>query len=110
MSMISNNQLYCFILLPFKVILAGAATKMCRLQNLIKEKFPDQTQILNQLSPDEVIALGCAKQSYILTNSKYKKFNQGDNQFQCLADEVVLKVRVKIKIKWSFRRTKLFKL
>ena len=66
---------------------------MCKLQNLIKEKFPSEpTQILNQLSPDEAIALGCAKQSFLTTTSKCKKLNPSDNQFQCLSDEIILKV------------------
>ena len=65
---------------------------MCKLQSLIKEKFPESTQVLTQLSPDEVIALGCAKQSFLITNSKSKKLTQSDNQFQCLSDEILMLV------------------
>jgi hypothetical protein len=66
---------------------------MCKLQSLVRDKFPDTTQVLNQLSPDEVIALGCAKQSSIITSSKFQKFNQNDSKFQCLSDEIIMKVK-----------------
>ena len=75
-----------------KVILCGAPTKMCKLQSIIKDKFPEPTQVLTQLSPDEVIALGCAKQSFLISTSKITKLNQNDNQFQCISDEIIVKV------------------
>jgi molecular chaperone DnaK (HSP70) len=75
-----------------KLIVCGAATKMCKLQLILKEKFPSTTQLLNQLSTDEVIALGCAKQASILSASKLKKFDPSDVKFQCLAKSVFMKI------------------
>lgn len=75
-----------------KVILCGAPTKMCKLQSIIKDKFLEPTQTLTQVSPDETIALGCAKQSFLITSSKCKKLNQNDNQFQCISDEIIMRI------------------
>jgi hypothetical protein len=65
---------------------------MCKLQSIVKDKFPEPTQTLTQISPDETIALGCAKQSFLITSSKCKKLNQNDNQFQCISDEIIMRV------------------
>ena len=75
-----------------KVILCGAPTKMCKLQSLIKDKFPPTTRILSHLQPDEIIALGCAKQSVVISNTKCNKLNTNDNLFRCLANEIYMKV------------------
>ena len=74
-----------------KVILTGAATKMCRLQALIKQKF-DETKVLNYQSTDEVIALGCAKQCSIILNSKYQKTADKDSFFKCLSNPIYYKL------------------
>ena len=67
---------------------------MCKLQALIKDKFSTKTQLLNQQSPDEIIAIGSAKQASIITNSKYKKFGENDTKFQCLSNEIYMRVSV----------------
>lgn len=74
-----------------QVILAGAGTKMCKLQSLIKQKFPN-SEILNTQSPDEIIALGCAKQCNLISNSKHMKDIQNtDLSFKCTSDSIFLK-------------------
>jgi len=74
-----------------KVILCGAAAKMCKIQSLIKQKF-ETSQLLNQKSPDEIIALGCAKQCGIISNSKIKSISAQDSFFKSLANPIFLKV------------------
>lgn len=80
-----------------KVIICGAATKMCKLQSLIKQKF-GEAKLLNYQSPDEIIALGCAKQCTIITNSKAKKATEQDSFFKSLSNPVYLKVNIYSKL------------
>lgn len=70
-----------------KVILSGAATKMCRLQALIKQKFTEP-KVLSHQSPDEIVSLGCAKQCTLIVNSKYKKTTMHDSLFTCLSNPI----------------------
>lgn len=74
-----------------KVVICGAGTKMCRLQTLLKQKF-GENKLLNYLSPDEIIAIGNAKQCAILSNSKLKKPSENDRIFKSLSSSVYLKV------------------
>lgn len=74
-----------------QVIISGAATKMCRLQALIKAKFND-AKLLNYQSADEVIALGCAKQCRIISSSKAPQSVAQDSFFKCLSSPIFLKV------------------
>jgi molecular chaperone DnaK (HSP70) len=74
-----------------KVILAGAATKMCRLQALISQKF-GESKLLNYQSPDEIISIGCAKQCALITNSKHQKTVDQDSFFKCLSRPIFYKV------------------
>jgi molecular chaperone DnaK (HSP70) len=93
----------CLLHLFFKVILCGAATKMCKLQQLVKDKFPSNCKLLNQISPDECIALGCAKQSNIIANSKLTKFTADqDRSFKAVAHEIFMRVNGHItSCKWA---------
>lgn len=74
-----------------QVIICGAATKMCKLQSLLKSKFTD-AKLLNYQSADEVIALGCAKQCRLVSNSKVPKTVEQDSLFKCLSKPIYLKV------------------
>ena len=65
---------------------------MCKLQNLIKQKFPEAKQ-LNVQSPDEIIAVGCAKECGIISTRKLKKaITHEDLIFKCLSNSISLKV------------------
>lgn len=74
-----------------QVILCGASTKMTKLQALIKDRFVD-AKLLNYQSPDECIALGCAKQCLLSRNSKIKQLNKEDSMFKCLSKPIYLRV------------------
>lgn len=75
-----------------RVIVCGAATKMCKLQSLLGQKFETQ-KLLNYQSPDEVIAVGCAKQCALMTNSKRQApLQTGDSVFKCLSSPIYYKI------------------
>lgn len=74
-----------------RVVICGAGTKMCRLQLLLKQKF-GENKLLNYLSPDEIIALGNAKQCALISNSKLKKSSENDRIFKSLSSPVFLQV------------------
>lgn len=48
-----------------QLILSGGATKIPKLQQAVRELFPD-AELLSGISPDEVIATGAAKQGSYL--------------------------------------------
>lgn len=74
-----------------QVILVGAATKMCKLQSLIKTKF-DGCKFYNTQSPDEIIALGSAKQCALISNSKHmREIQNTDLKFKCTSKPIFLK-------------------
>ena len=69
---------------------------MCKLQSLIKQKFKEAKQLTNQ-SPDEIIALGCAKQCSIITSRQLKKhITSEDLTFRCLSKSIYLKVNLNV--------------
>lgn len=73
-----------------QVILAGAATKMCKLQSLIMQKF-ENSKLLNTLAADEIIALGCAKECSLVSNSKHMKdIISTDLTFKCTSQPIFL--------------------
>lgn len=74
-----------------QAILVGAPTQMCKLQSLIQQRF-GSSKILNTQSPDEIIALGCAKQCSLASNSKHmKEIQNTDLTFKCTSTPIFLK-------------------
>lgn len=74
-----------------QVILVGAPTKMVKLQTLIREKF-SSSRLLNTQSPDEIVALGCAKECGMIANSKHlKEIQNTDLTFKCSSAPIFLK-------------------
>jgi heat shock protein 1/8 len=75
-----------------QVIISGGSTKMCKLQSLIKQKFSD-AKLMFQLSPDEIISMGCAKQCALIKARKVKKtIAKEDLSFKCLSKPINIKV------------------
>ena len=85
-----------------QVILCGASAKMCKIQALIREKF-QQSKLLSQLSPDEIVALGCAKQCALITSSRKKEINKQDCFFRALSNSISIQVNF---IRFHFRGNK----
>ena len=56
------------------MILCGGSSKIPKLQSRIKSLFED-AEILNTINPDEVIAVGAAKQASLLPEVTLKKKN-----------------------------------
>ena len=65
---------------------------MCRLQQLVKQKFAE-SKVLTNISPDEIQALGCAKQCALLKSSKIKSITNDDLKFKWLPNSINLKVK-----------------
>jgi hypothetical protein len=79
---------------------------MCKLQSLIKAKFND-AKLLNYQSADEVIALGCAKQCRIISNTKITRTVDQDSFFKCLSSPLYLRVNIKLVNKYFLNEMKL---
>jgi molecular chaperone DnaK (HSP70) len=77
-----------------QVILSGGATKMCKLQSLVKQKFSDSKLLCNQ-APDEIISIGCAKQCALIKASKVQKaITKDDMIFKCISNPIYIKVSI----------------
>lgn len=76
-----------------KVILCGGSTKIPLVQSKISSYFPS-AELLNSHTPDEVIAIGAAKQSSILANHNYEEVqeHQGETQVPCLSQAILTEV------------------
>ncbi|XP_022235486.1 heat shock 70 kDa protein 14-like [Limulus polyphemus] len=55
-----------------KVILCGGSAKVPRIQQLVSDAFPD-AEVLNTISPDEVIAVGAAVEAALLLGKDIKE-------------------------------------
>ena len=53
-------------MLLLKVVLCGGTSKIPKLQSSLQAAFPN-AELLNSINPDEVIAVGAAKQASLLT-------------------------------------------
>ncbi|XP_060070473.1 heat shock 70 kDa protein 14-like [Ylistrum balloti] len=75
-----------------KVIVCGGGAKMPLVQKTIKD-YIKTAEILSSIPPDEVIAIGSAKQAGILTgcDATESKENAEDNEIECLSKTVCLR-------------------
>lgn len=71
------------------VVLSGGSTKLVKLQAMIRAKFPE-SKVLSHISPDEVIADGCAKQCTLIKSSKMQSINVGDETFKTVSKPIYL--------------------
>ncbi|XP_013395327.1 heat shock 70 kDa protein 14-like [Lingula anatina] len=75
-----------------KVIVCGGTTKIPALQRSLKDYF-NEAEFLNSIVPDEVVALGAAKQAAILTgNEEESKLHEQENEVECLSKQILIKV------------------
>ena len=58
------------------MILCGGSSKIPKLQSRIKSLFED-AEILNTINPDEVIAVGAAKQASLLPEVNFFDISKG---------------------------------
>ncbi|XP_029635682.1 heat shock 70 kDa protein 14 [Octopus sinensis] len=77
-----------------KVILCGGGSKVPLVQKMVSETFPN-AKLLNHIPPDEVIAIGAAKETSILKAFKNKLIPESEhqNKVKILSQAIAVKVR-----------------
>nr|XP_022296778.1 heat shock 70 kDa protein 14-like [Crassostrea virginica] len=73
-----------------KVIVCGGGAKPRLVQKAISE-YLSNAEVYNSIPPDEVIAIGAAKQAAILTGSNDSELHSGENEIECLSKTVCIK-------------------
>lgn len=75
-----------------KVIMCGGGTKIPLVQKTITDALKG-AEIFNSIPPDEVIAIGAAKEAAILTGNDETdiKVNYGENELECLKKSICIK-------------------
>ncbi|XP_041457730.1 heat shock 70 kDa protein 14-like isoform X2 [Lytechinus variegatus] len=75
-----------------KVIVIGGSTRIPKLQNLLKDRFPE-SELLSSISPDEVVAIGAAVQAALLSSREGSlSCSPSDLQTPCTAKSIFIKV------------------
>jgi len=72
-----------------KIIFCGGSLKIPKLQSAISNMFPN-AQTLNTIPPDEVIALGCAKQASFIGNGWDPEGEQIDMDILTLSSDIII--------------------
>uniref|UniRef100_A0A1B0BNX3 Heat shock 70 kDa protein 14 n=1 Tax=Glossina palpalis gambiensis TaxID=67801 RepID=A0A1B0BNX3_9MUSC len=70
------------------VVLLGATTQVPKLLSAISARFPD-AEIHNSLAADEIVAVGCARQTLFLQNPD-NQILEAFEECLCVAEEVVI--------------------
>jgi molecular chaperone DnaK (HSP70) len=73
-----------------KVIVCGGGAKPPVVQKAISD-YLKNAEMLNTIPPDEVIAIGAAKQAAILTGAKDSELVDGENEIECLSKTVCIR-------------------
>ncbi|XP_077984391.1 heat shock 70 kDa protein 14-like [Glandiceps talaboti] len=73
-----------------KVVLSGGSTKIPKLQQLLRDLFP-QASVLDTISPDEVVAMGAAVQAGLLKSSMTSNIGE-DSSVDCCPKAILVKV------------------
>ncbi|XP_030856093.1 heat shock 70 kDa protein 14 [Strongylocentrotus purpuratus] len=75
-----------------KVIVIGGSTRIPKLQNVLKGRFPE-SELLSSISPDEVVAIGAAVQAALLSSREDNiACSPSDLQTPCTAKSIFIKV------------------
>ncbi|GBP00962.1 Heat shock 70 kDa protein 14 [Eumeta japonica] len=69
------------------IVLLGATTQIPKLQSAISNKYPD-VEINCSISADEVVAVGCARQTLYLVDCE--KILEPSEECECVAEEVAI--------------------
>ncbi|XP_023293883.2 heat shock 70 kDa protein 14 [Lucilia cuprina] len=70
------------------IVLLGATTQIPKLQSAISSKYTD-VEINSSISADEVVAVGCARQTLYLEDSEKQVLEQSE-ECECVAEEVTI--------------------
>ena len=73
-----------------KIVFVGGGTRMPKLVELFKTKFP-QTELLNTISPEEVLSVGAAIEASLLVGRDDIKLNTPLCELQCLQTNIGIK-------------------
>jgi hypothetical protein len=80
-----------------QVILVGGSGKVRRVQKLVRDMFPLETDVLFSIAPDQVLALGAAQQSGIRLAHPHHELPPGETlkavELNCLSNAICYKVR-----------------
>ena len=74
-----------------KVVFVGGGTRMPRLVDMFKSKFPT-SEILNNISPEEVLSVGAAIEASLLQGRDDIKLNTPLCPLQCLSKNIGIKI------------------
>lgn len=74
-----------------KIILCGGGMKIPKFQSTIQSMFPE-AELLNQINPDEVMALGCARQAALVAQPWDPDCKYLDMEICSMPCDVVVKV------------------
>ena len=66
-----------------KVVFVGGGTRMPKLVEMFKSKFPTTTEILNTISPEEVLSVGAAIEASLLVGRDDIKLKTPLQELQC---------------------------
>lgn len=73
-----------------KVVLSGGSARIPKLQQMIKDLFPD-VELLCSIPPDEVIPVGAAMQAGILVGKESLILDEGSITVDCCASDITVK-------------------
>lgn len=79
----------------FQVVLCGGSARIPKLQQLIKDIFPN-VELLNSIPPDEVIPIGAAIEAGILLGRENPLLEEEALFIECSAKDILLKVRLSL--------------
>ena len=74
-----------------QVVLCGGSAKIPRLQQMIKELFPE-VELLSSIAPDEVIPVGAALQAGILVGKDSLPMGEDSITIDCCDKDILVKV------------------
>lgn len=70
------------------IVLLGATTQIPKLQSAISARYPD-AELNSSISADEVVAVGCARQTLFLEDSE-KQVLEPSEECECVEEEVTI--------------------